>query len=890
MTNYGNQGGGNYNSPPPTPSNRGSGGRTTVTVQEGAGTVTKQVSGGQGVPNQPPSGGYNVHTYADQDGNIHLVQDYSQQGGFKYDTVVSGFHGGYSGNLPLKFGANALSSADVQGYKVDLNSYNSQAVPGGMFAHPNDSQGIIGSHPDLRIATANMIDMGIFGATNPITKNPLTGADYLKQWDEYRASESRKQDLINQGYHYTGKVDSNGNQIWALTPSIGANTPRTATGVHLSDSEINRINERQSMPVVINPDTHRPYSEKDNDFFSAHLRDLASDSVPVGYDTTPGLQGAWNRITYGFEPYAGKSREEVFNAFMGNVGKGVHNIFAPGVGLAVDRSSKLIDDSGIPNWLKEPSKFVTTEAIAVPESFAQFELIPGTIAGHIATNKVTAEDWVAGVSFLIGAAIPSVSSKAEGLFGFIGGKIAAGENPSLIRGAIGAGAKQIPKAVGYGLTALYAYDVYQRQKAPVDTGLFTTRPSTDAEIAAYNKAHNFDMTTGKYTADTKYATYIPIGRSPTDVERYNRLTEITSHEILPIGAGLKTAEGLPGLFKSIKDFSFNTNVPTSELKGGYFRALNYNFGNTKVVSEAPKVPKMFDVLTGIKQHVRVSDVGTPVGKNILNIEQISEEEAFGLPSIAGAKKAVIGMKYETSETAVYDPFANFRHTEQYGVQEPATLSSKVQGRGAFEIEANKQGKWEITNLFTGLEGEKPSKLSDVLSFKSENVGSFNIGERVNPEFVGKNPETPFRLQTVERSIRGRPIGVLDIQPGIEITDTGVHKPGMTPERAFERAFGRNPFGYLKEPTVKEIPTAKEVFNPTDWEESPFDFAGGGDHGITVQRGKYGMELVPIFDEGTAAGVGSQVRNKQKDLTANDYNRFIPLPGRTTKISIIKSYF
>lgn len=55
-----------------------------------------------------------ISTYTDPFGNVHVVEDYSSQGGGKYDTVVSGFQGGYSGSGFERMGAATLGSRSVQ--------------------------------------------------------------------------------------------------------------------------------------------------------------------------------------------------------------------------------------------------------------------------------------------------------------------------------------------------------------------------------------------------------------------------------------------------------------------------------------------------------------------------------------------------------------------------------------------------------------------------------------------------------------------------------------------------------------------------------------------------------------------------------------------------------
>ena len=67
---------------------------------------------GVGTTPSPSTG--TVSTYTDAQGNVHVVEDYTSQGGGRYDTVVSGFKGGYAGSGFQRQAATVMSEPSIQ--------------------------------------------------------------------------------------------------------------------------------------------------------------------------------------------------------------------------------------------------------------------------------------------------------------------------------------------------------------------------------------------------------------------------------------------------------------------------------------------------------------------------------------------------------------------------------------------------------------------------------------------------------------------------------------------------------------------------------------------------------------------------------------------------------
>ncbi len=111
---------------------------------------------------QPNTG--SVNTYTDAQGNVHVVEDYTSSGGARYDTVVGGFYGGYSGFQSQ--GAGTLVGSSVQ-----------RAAE---------------TNPALQRATAEMIEAGY------IQTNGMTGQQYIdamKYNEEVRRQEQQLQNI-----------------------------------------------------------------------------------------------------------------------------------------------------------------------------------------------------------------------------------------------------------------------------------------------------------------------------------------------------------------------------------------------------------------------------------------------------------------------------------------------------------------------------------------------------------------------------------------------------------------------------------------------------------------------------------------------------------------------
>lgn len=87
-------------------------------------------SSGSSANNSEGGGGGSgqVSTYQ-ENGNTHVVEDYTSQGGNKYDTVISGFQGGYSGSGFLNEAASAMNDKSVRaGILAEANNSPEKAA------------------------------------------------------------------------------------------------------------------------------------------------------------------------------------------------------------------------------------------------------------------------------------------------------------------------------------------------------------------------------------------------------------------------------------------------------------------------------------------------------------------------------------------------------------------------------------------------------------------------------------------------------------------------------------------------------------------------------------------------------------------------------------------
>jgi len=151
--------------PPPSPTGNISSGSTQIGTSGDAGVIS---------------------TYTDEQGNVHVVEDYSGQGGGKYDTVVSGFKGGYSGSGFESMGAGVLASSNIQGYEGKPGSAGAGAtVP--------SKVGLIEKSPELQKAVAGHLDRGTLVVEDKYGKH-ITGQRYLDIMQQNRQLERNIQE------------------------------------------------------------------------------------------------------------------------------------------------------------------------------------------------------------------------------------------------------------------------------------------------------------------------------------------------------------------------------------------------------------------------------------------------------------------------------------------------------------------------------------------------------------------------------------------------------------------------------------------------------------------------------------------------------------------------